>query len=62
MESFALGAAGATGQIGTAESDILVGHIFHGLSKSGTDIMRTASGAMEGIQGKVAQVLMERAP
>jgi hypothetical protein len=62
MESFALGAAGATGQIGTAESDILVGHVFHGLSKSGTDIMRTASGAMEGIQGKVAQVLMERAP
>ena len=61
-ELFALAAADATGRIETAESDTLVVHIFDSLGKSGVEIMRTASGAMEGTQGKIARALMERAP
>lgn len=61
-EMYALAAADATGQVGTVESDTLIIHIFSSLGKSGLEIMRTASGAMEGTQGKIARALMERAP
>jgi hypothetical protein len=62
MESFALAAAAANAQAHTAESERLAAHLFARLSQEGTDIMRTASQAMEGPQGKIAQALMERAP
>lgn len=61
-ESYALATADASGQLGIAESDTLIVHIFSSLGKSGAEIMRTASGAMEGTQGKIARASMERAP
>lgn len=62
MESFALAAAEANAQRDTAASESLSKHLFMSLGKQGTDIMRTASGEMEGPMGKIAQTLMERAP
>jgi hypothetical protein len=62
MESYALAAAEANAQVGTAESESLAAHLFAGLSQEGIDIMRTASGAMDGAQGKIVQALTQRAP
>jgi hypothetical protein len=63
-ESYALAAAdaNANAQVGTAEGESLAAHLFAGLSKEGIEIMRTASDAVDGPQGKIAQLLMERAP
>ena len=41
-------------------SDTLIVHILSSLDKSGVEIMRTAFGAIEGTQGKIAGALMER--
>jgi hypothetical protein len=62
MESYALAAAEANAQVGTAESESLASQLFAGLSQEGIEIMRTASEAMDGAQGKIAQALMQRAP
>ena len=62
MESYALAAAEANAQVGTAESESLISHLYAGLSQQGIEIMRTASEAMDGAQGKIAQALMQRAP
>ncbi|MEO8419743.1 MAG: hypothetical protein ABI457_00990 [Hyphomicrobium sp.] len=62
MESYALAAAEANAQVGTAESESLASQLFAGLSQEGIEIMRTASEAMNGAQGKIAQALMQRAP
>ncbi|TRX03229.1 hypothetical protein [Flavobacterium gawalongense] len=62
FESYSLAAANANAQIGTKESDKLVEQVFLSLGKQATDIMRTASGSIEGPLGQIARVIMERGP
>lgn len=62
MESFALAATEANAEAGTAQSDPLVEHLFSRLNEQGLGIMRTASEAMDGPFGRIAQTLMQRAP